>query len=286
MNNYLQPGNVVTLTAPAGGVTSGTGYKIGQLFVVATNDADATDPFEGMTTGVFTLPKTTGTAWTEGALLYWDDSTDKATTVAAGNLLIGCASVAALSADATGVVRLNATARADGISDAELEDDAVDTAAIQDDAVTTAKIADDAVTAAKLADDAVVTANIVDLNVTRGKLEAALVSAASGIAIYDHADDVGVNILIAAQAGIDRTVMVVAKVTETLAGTSTTPVFDVGYATDPDNIIDGLTSGTDGDVFLGVGTLPAGESLDVTVADGTGGSEAGKLQVAAIVVPT
>lgn len=112
MNNFIQPGYVVTLTAPSGGVTSGTGYKIGQLFVVAANDAAEGDPFEGQTIGVFTLPKTTGQSWAEGALLYWDDSADKATTTATGNLLIGSAVVAGASGDTTGAVRLNGTAGA------------------------------------------------------------------------------------------------------------------------------------------------------------------------------
>jgi predicted RecA/RadA family phage recombinase len=122
MNNFIQPGNVVTLTAPSGGVTSGLGYKIGQLFVVAAITAAEGAEFEGKTDGIYTLPKTTGAAWTEGQLLYWDDTNDKAITTATGNLLIGCAAAAAGSDDTTGTVRLNATvpaSAADGVSFSE-----------------------------------------------------------------------------------------------------------------------------------------------------------------------
>ena len=32
MKNYIQPGNIITVTAPTGGVTSGTGLLVGNLF--------------------------------------------------------------------------------------------------------------------------------------------------------------------------------------------------------------------------------------------------------------
>ena len=112
MRNFVQPGHVVMFTAPTGGVSSGDGVQIGQLFVVAANDASANQPFEGQVVGVFRLPKANGQAWTEGALVFWDDSTGEVTTTAIGNLLIGCAAAVA-AADATvGIVRLNGSARA------------------------------------------------------------------------------------------------------------------------------------------------------------------------------
>lgn len=107
MRNYIQPGNTITLTAPAGGVVAGGGYKIGQIFVVAVTDAAAGDPFEGMTEGVFDLPKNTAQALTEGALVYWDDTNDEVTTTTTGNLPIGVAVKAALAADAEGRIRLH-----------------------------------------------------------------------------------------------------------------------------------------------------------------------------------
>lgn len=110
MNNYIQPGHVLTLTAPGGGVVSGQGVQIGQLFVVAAADAAATEPFEGQAVGVFTLPKNGAQAWTEGQLLYWTGT--EVNTTATGNLLIGAAAEDVLAAPTTGPVRLNGIASA------------------------------------------------------------------------------------------------------------------------------------------------------------------------------
>lgn len=108
--NYTQPGNVLTLTAPSGGVTSGGGYMIGALFVVALGDAAETETFEGQCTGVFALPKTSAQAWTEGAVIYWDVSAGEATTDddTGTNLAIGHAVAAAANPSASGLVRLSA----------------------------------------------------------------------------------------------------------------------------------------------------------------------------------
>lgn len=111
MNNFIQPGLVQTFTAPGGGVVSGTVYKIGQAIVVAAADAAATEEFEGQIRGVFTLPKATGQTWSEGALLYWDNSAKKFTTTSGGNRLSGWAVVAADSGDTTGSVYLDGAAR-------------------------------------------------------------------------------------------------------------------------------------------------------------------------------
>jgi len=106
--NYIQPGQVLTLTAPAGGVTSGTGYLIGSMFVVALHDAAVGEAFEGQLTGVWSLPKTSAQAWTEGVAVYWDGS--KATTAdgSGSNTLIGHAATAAANPSSHGLVRLSA----------------------------------------------------------------------------------------------------------------------------------------------------------------------------------
>lgn len=101
--NYVQPGKVLPLTAPAA-VTSGLTYKVGSLIVVAMCSADSGAEFQGATEGVFTLVKATGSAWTEGELLYWDASASKWTDVAEDNTLAGYAAAAAGSSDATGKV--------------------------------------------------------------------------------------------------------------------------------------------------------------------------------------
>lgn len=104
--NFIQPGDCLTLTAPTGGVVAGTAYLIGNLLVVATTTVAQTLPFEGCVEGVFTLPKATGQTWTEGALLYWDNTNKNLTTTSTSNYRVGCAVAAAASGDTTGKVRL------------------------------------------------------------------------------------------------------------------------------------------------------------------------------------
>lgn len=115
MKNFVQPGDVLTFTAPAGGVVAGMGYKIGQTFVVAAYSADAGAPFEGQVTGVFDLPKNASQAFAEGALLYWSDANQNLTTTATANMLIGtCAQLGGhLAAATVGRVRLSGAPRPD-----------------------------------------------------------------------------------------------------------------------------------------------------------------------------
>ena len=56
--NFIQPGCTLSLTAPTGGVVSGSPYLIGGLFVIATSTVAQTLPFQGTTEGVWTLAKT------------------------------------------------------------------------------------------------------------------------------------------------------------------------------------------------------------------------------------
>ncbi|UDL03979.1 DUF2190 family protein [Marinobacter sp. CA1] len=102
--NYVKPGNVLTLTAPSGGVVSGGGYVVGDLFVIAVHNAAEGEPFEGNAVGAWDLPKASSDPWGEGVKVYWDGT--QATTVATDNHLIGH-SAAVADADApTGLVRL------------------------------------------------------------------------------------------------------------------------------------------------------------------------------------
>jgi predicted RecA/RadA family phage recombinase len=111
MINYVQQGEVLTYTAPGGGVVSSTAYLIGSLLVIATIDADAGDKFTGLVIGVVEYAKPTAQAWTEGAKIYWDDSAKKMTTTSASNTLVGVAAAAAGASDTTGKVRLDGVAR-------------------------------------------------------------------------------------------------------------------------------------------------------------------------------
>jgi predicted RecA/RadA family phage recombinase len=110
--NFVQEGEVVTLTAPGGGVSSGSGYIVGALFAIATADADAGEEFEGALTGVWTLPKSTPLQINEGAAVAWDNSAHDVVAPASGKYPIGVAVKAAGSSDAVCHVRLNGVATA------------------------------------------------------------------------------------------------------------------------------------------------------------------------------
>lgn len=114
MKNFVQEGDVLTLTAPMGDVVSGTAYKIGSLVVVATISAAAGDPFTAITRGVVSYTKPGTQAWAEGVKIYWDNSAKKFTTTSGGgNTLVGVAAeaVGAGADETTGKVRLDGVAR-------------------------------------------------------------------------------------------------------------------------------------------------------------------------------
>ena len=110
MKNFVQPGDTVTIAAPAA-VTSGQGVIAGSLFGIVTTDAASGAPVAIKRTGVCTLPKTAAQEWTVGAKVYWAAATGEATTVASGNTLIGVALAAAANPSATGQVLLDGAAR-------------------------------------------------------------------------------------------------------------------------------------------------------------------------------
>lgn len=102
--NFVQPGHVLTLEAPSGGVVAGSPVIIGLIVAIALSNAAEGEVFEGQLTGVWTLPKTSAQAWTVGAQIYWTGT--EATTVSTGNTKIGVATAAAANPSATGTVRL------------------------------------------------------------------------------------------------------------------------------------------------------------------------------------
>ena len=108
MKNFVSEGHTLTLTAPAGGVTSGTALLIGtNIFGVPVTDAVAGDTFALKVGGVFdNQPKDTAAAWAEGDLLYWDNTNKKFTKTSAGNTKVGVAVAAALQADTVGSVKI------------------------------------------------------------------------------------------------------------------------------------------------------------------------------------
>lgn len=111
MENYVAPGEILELTAPSGGVTSGTGVLIGSLLVIPTVTAAEAAKFNGLVCGVVTHAKTSAQAWTEGVKIYWDAGNSVMTTTSGGNTLVGVAAAAAANPSATGKVRLDGVAR-------------------------------------------------------------------------------------------------------------------------------------------------------------------------------
>lgn len=90
--NYEQAGNVVDLTAPSGGVVSGTVYQIGQFVGVAVKTAAVGETFPLAISGVFnSLPILSTDTPAEGAFLYWDNGNSRFTTTASTHKLAAVA---------------------------------------------------------------------------------------------------------------------------------------------------------------------------------------------------
>lgn len=103
--NYVQPGKVITLTAPAT-QTSGSVVKVGSLVGIAMAAAASGAEVEVCVEGVFTVDKATGSAWTEGEKIYWDAAASKFTDTSTSNTLCGYAVAAAASGATSGTILL------------------------------------------------------------------------------------------------------------------------------------------------------------------------------------
>ncbi|PRA57517.1 DUF2190 family protein [Brucella pituitosa] len=97
MKNFVQPANIVDLTAPAGGIASGEAHMFGSLFGVATTSAAEGAKVAVSLEGVFKLPKATGAGIVEGSKAYWNG--DEITGVEGDDPAVGHI-VASASADA------------------------------------------------------------------------------------------------------------------------------------------------------------------------------------------
>ena len=104
--NYVQEGDVLTLTAPYT-VISGAGAKVGNIFGVALGDVASGATGEFMLEGVFDLLAVTADVAAVGDRIYWDDAAKKATIDVTGTDQIGVAVRAKTSSDTTVRVRLD-----------------------------------------------------------------------------------------------------------------------------------------------------------------------------------
>jgi predicted RecA/RadA family phage recombinase len=104
VKNFVQPGNVITVIAPAGGVTSGAVVILGALVGVAATTQAAGAEVEISVEGVFDLPKTPADALVQGAVAKVTPATG--IVGAAGTAAIGWVVQAAPSGSNTARVRL------------------------------------------------------------------------------------------------------------------------------------------------------------------------------------
>ena len=107
--NYIQPGRVVTVAAPTGGVSSGDGVLIGSLFGVAQRDAVESEDVELLTEGVVEIPKTSALAISAGDRLFWDDTNKEVNKTATAQSCVGVAVSDAANPSATVIMRLGAS---------------------------------------------------------------------------------------------------------------------------------------------------------------------------------
>lgn len=108
MKNFVQEGEVLTLTAPYA-VSSGGGAKIGtNIFGIAVNDVANGATGEFAICGVFDITALSTDTGSAGTIWYWDDTNKRVTTTLTSNLKIGVGVNTKANGDTTARVRLNA----------------------------------------------------------------------------------------------------------------------------------------------------------------------------------
>ena len=107
MKTYIQTGDVITVPAPAGGIASGEGMIIGNIFGIAAYSAAVGDPLELATTGVYQLPKATAAVLTVGARVAWDNTAKNINVPGTGRFPVGIATEAVGNGMTSVAVRLD-----------------------------------------------------------------------------------------------------------------------------------------------------------------------------------
>jgi predicted RecA/RadA family phage recombinase len=107
---YVQPGKVLTLTAPYDRLSAGLGAQVGSIFGVSLGIVLSGAEGQFATTGVWTLAKTSAQAWTVGQKIYWDNTNKVCDSTNTVGQLIGIATAVAANPSSTGTVRLNGVA--------------------------------------------------------------------------------------------------------------------------------------------------------------------------------
>ncbi len=101
MKNYICPGNVIEVTAPVGGITSGQLVKQGVLVGVASCTAVEGEKVAVQISGVYEVAKEASVVVTQGDALYFVAANGNLNKTASGNTLTGYAYEDAAGADTT-----------------------------------------------------------------------------------------------------------------------------------------------------------------------------------------
>jgi predicted RecA/RadA family phage recombinase len=110
MKNFIQRGDMITITAPAAGLTAGQGVLIGNLFGIVAKAAAEDESVEIATIGVYELPKLAGAVIAAGARVAWDDTAKQVVLPGTGMAPIGVAILAAGNGAISVRVRLDGVA--------------------------------------------------------------------------------------------------------------------------------------------------------------------------------
>ncbi|MBN8936802.1 MAG: DUF2190 family protein [Rhizobiales bacterium] len=112
MKTFIQNGDVITVTAPTGGVTSGGGVIVGALFGIAAFTAAEGEAVEIAVRGVYVLPKEPTAVIAAGAQVAWNATARQIDLPDTGLYPVGIATEAVGNGITTVRVRLDGVATA------------------------------------------------------------------------------------------------------------------------------------------------------------------------------
>lgn len=112
MKNFIQDDELIEVNAPAGGVTSGDGVLVGNLFGVAVTTAPTGAKVNLLTEGVVRLPKRLSATFASCGAVSWDIAAKRCDAPSSGLAPIGVATEAAGSGSPFVTVRMDGVATA------------------------------------------------------------------------------------------------------------------------------------------------------------------------------
>lgn len=104
--NFVQKGDVLTVTSPTGGVSSGDPVLVGTVLGVALHDAVQGAELEVALEGIFTLPADNNLVMAQGERLFWDSTNGWVDKTSAAQFCVGIAAEAKTLTGTTVAVRL------------------------------------------------------------------------------------------------------------------------------------------------------------------------------------